>query len=525
MTTTSRPRDGELGRAARGAAITFVGAVTSAALGFLLNFIIARQLGPAGAGVVLQAMGIFTIAMSIALLGLDTTALWLLPRLTDEPPRLRSAVLGLAVPAVIGAGVVAGAWWLTVWLDPGVFENNAGLVRAVSVVLLFLPAGTLMTVAIATTRAFGSVLPFNIIDRFLVPGLRPILTLVAVGLGGGTTAVALAWAAPWAVGMIAALAVVFRQLLRATRGHSRGPWLPDRPTRSSIARYAAPRSVAAVLDQAVIWLDVILVGIIAGPVAAGVYGAASRFVSAGVVVSNALRIVVAPRFSALLGKERVDEVQELYSVTAGWILLFGSPIYITLGVFASEILSWLGPGFSAGATSLVILAAGSLVVLAAGNIQSLLLMSGRSGLGAVNKAIVVAFNVVGNIALVPWIGIEGAALTWAASMILDTALAAYQVRRTTGVSLSLGFITKVATASALCVAAPELVVRHFAGDDWMAIAVAVVVSGGALLTYMWVERESLRLGELVPRLQASRGASGRRRSGRGGPPDAPTSSR
>jgi O-antigen/teichoic acid export membrane protein len=508
MTTTSPPR-GELGRAARGAAITFVGALTSAGLGFLLNFMIARQLGPAGSGVVLQAMGIFTIAMSIALLGLDTAALWLLPRLTAEPARLRGAYLALAVPAVAGSALVAAVWWLVVTLDPGMFDGRKGLVEAISVVLLFLPAGTLMTVSIATTRAFGSVLPFNLIDRFLVPGLRPVLTLVAVGVGGGATAVSLAWAAPWAVGMVAGLAVVFRQLSRATRGGDRGPLLADRVMRTSIAKYAAPRAVAAILDQAVIWLDVILVGIIAGPVAAGVYGATSRFVSAGVVVSNALRIVVAPRFSALLGGGRVSEVQELYSVTAGWILLFGSPIYITLAVFASEVLSWLGQGFGGGATSLVILAIGSMVVLAAGNVQSLLLMSGRSGLGAINKAIVVAFNVVGNVVLVPRVGIEGAALTWALSMVLDTALAAFQVRRITGVSLSIGFISKVATAATLCVAVPQLVVRQLIGDDWPSIIAAIAVSGAALLGYMWLDWENLHLHELAPKL--SRRQPGRRR--------------
>ncbi len=504
MTTSSPPR-GELGRAARGAAITFAGAVTSAALGFLLNLMIARLLGPAGAGVVLQAMGIFTIAMSVSLLGLDTASLWLLPRVMHEPVRLRSAFLALAVPAFVGAVVVAGGWWLLVSLDPGVFAERERLVRAVSVVILFLPAATLMTVAIATTRAFGSVLPFNIIDRVLVPGLRPILTVVAVGLGGGTTAVALAWATPWAVGMLAGLAVVFRQLSRATAGQPRGRLVPERALRSSIARYAGPRAIAAVLDQAVIWLDVILVGVIAGPVAAGIYGTTSRFVGAGVVVSNALRIVVAPRFSALLGGGHVREVQQLYTVTAGWILLFGAPIYITLAVFASGVLGWLGAGFASGATSLVILALGSLVVLAAGNIQSLLLMSGRSGLGAINKAVVVTFNVVGNVILVPLIGIEGAALTWAASMILDTGLAAWQVRRTTGVSLSARFIADVALASAVCVAGPQLAVRYLLGDGWVAMMVAILTSGTALVGYMWFRRDKLHMHELFPRLARRRG--------------------
>lgn len=498
MTVTPAAASGELARAARGAAVTFVGALVSAFLGFGLNFLVARLLGPAGSGVVLQAMGVFTIAMSLALLGTDTAAIWLLPRLrATDPRRVRSAFVGVTLSALLGGAVVALAWFVLLAWWPGLLQGNRDLVRAITAVALFLPAGALMTVTIATTRAFGGVLPFNLIDRALVPGLRPVLTVLVVAAGGGTTAVALAWAAPWAVGMVAALAVALRQVRRVTERVG-GPRRPDRRLLGTIGRYALPRAVAAVLDQAVIWLDVILVGIIAGPVAAGVYGATSRFVSAGVVVSNALRIVVAPRFSALLAERRGGDLQELYTVTAAWILLFGSPIYLTLAVFASTVLGWLGPGFVPGATSLVVLALGSLVVLAAGNVQSLLLMSGRSGLGALNKAVVVAFNVVGNLVLVPRIGIEGAALTWAASMVLDTVLAATQVRRHTGIALSVRVTARITAAVAGCVAVPELLVRSLLGDGWVSLLVAVAVAGAVLAGYVWLDRGALRVHELVP---------------------------
>lgn len=61
----------------------------------------------------------------------------------------------------------------------------------------------------------------------------------------------------------------------------------------------------------------------------------------------------------------------------------------------------LGDGFAPGASVLVVLCIGSIVTFMAGNIHSLLIMSGRSGWAAVNKIVVLALNIVGNIIFIP----------------------------------------------------------------------------------------------------------------------------
>lgn len=68
------------------------------------------------------------------------------------------------------------------------------------------------------------------------------------------------------------------------------------------------------MEQATIWLGVLLVGILAGPAAAGVYGGASRFVQAGLIIDSAIRVVVSPRFSAMLHLKDTKGVQSLYSM-------------------------------------------------------------------------------------------------------------------------------------------------------------------------------------------------------------------
>jgi O-antigen/teichoic acid export membrane protein len=492
----ARAGSNELGRAARGGAVTLVGSLCSAIFGFAFSILLAQKIGAHGAGVVLQAVGTFVIIMALVKLGLDTTSIWMLPPMVrNEPEQVRMALVGILVPAAAVPLVVSCAWFA--WRIVGGYGAHGPVADAITVMAVFLPFASVMTVALAATRAFGGVVPFNAIGNVLVPGLRPVLLLVVVALGGGTIAATTSYSLPVLVGMMCALVTLLAGVHRVTRSQPHAGWVPDRPLMRRIMAYSLPRTLMSGLEQTVIWIDVVLVGVILGSTQAGIYGSASRFVSAGVVVLTALRIVVAPRFSALLAAERRTEVEELYAVTARWILLFGAPIYLLLAVFAPTVLSWLGKDFHDGASSLVILSLGSIVVLAAGNIQSLLLMSGRSGLGAFNKMIVVAFNVTSNFVLIPLIGIEGAAISWAGAMVLDTSLAAYQVRRATGIALAPQEVGMTVMWVAVCVAGPSLLIAEVFGQGTVQMIAAALVSGLVLLGYCTMDRTRLRMDELI----------------------------
>lgn len=487
----ARGHDPELAQAARGGLATMVGAGASALLGFVLSIVLARALGSYGSGVVYQAIAVFMIALSLTRLGMDTTAVWLLPRLMSQDRHLvRPAVHGILVPALVAPSVVVLAWYVGA---PWRADND--VIGAIDAVAVFLPAAAVMTVALAATRAFGGVVPFNLVGNVLVPGLRPLLIVGSVALGATVAGSALGWAAPWAVGMVVGLWVLWVQM-RRTLGPRTGPLLPDRDLAGRIAGYGLPRVLAAALDQALVWLDVLLVGLIAGPAAAGIYGAASRFIRGGLVVSTAFRIVVAPRFSALLAQRRLEDVARLYVTTSGWILLLGAPAYLVLANYGPTVLSWLGEDFTDGVTALAILSLGTLVVLAAGNIQSLLLMSGRSGVSALNKALVVAFNAVANLILVPIYGINGAAVAWTVSMVLDTALAAWWVARTEGISPAAGSILRVLAAVLLTVGLPGFLLARFLGQGLVPLVVSILAGGLLLAGYAWLDRRRLRLREL-----------------------------
>lgn len=481
---------------ARSGAFSLVGSITSALMGFVLILVLGRVLKAEGAGVVLQAIGAFTIALAITRAGLDTTAVWLLPRvLQEEPRRLRSAVSWLLAPSA-AIGLVGGAalWWVGRLL-PG----RHGLGELLTVMAPFLPFAALMTVGLAATRGLGGVRTYVLIGSIAVPSLRPALVLLAGAVTAGAFGAALAWVAPLPI----AAAVTILLLVRAVRRHEgtplADPAVPAPALRmgSRVRRYALPRSVSAVLEQGMQWLDVILVGVLAGPAAAGIYGAASRLVAAGLILSTALRIVVAPLYSRSLGAGDVDEVRSLYTTTTMWIVYFSTPVFVILAAFGETMLGFVGPDFEDGATALLILAAGLLVVLLAGNVQSLLLMSGRSGLAVVNKTCALTLTLLGIVLLVPRWGVVGAATAWSVGMLLDSVLALWQVDRLVGVRLRAGRVLVALLTSLLAVGLPSLVARLTLGDTTPGLALALAAGALLMLLSAVVLRHRLELDAIL----------------------------
>ena len=480
--------------AARGGVLSLGGAVASSALGFVFTVVCARQLGVTGSGVVVQSIAAFTIALGVARFGMDTGAVWLLPRLADGAvSRIRGALL-VSIGSAVLVGVVCAA--VLALLAP-VISSSDEVQDCVRAVAWFLPVAAGFTVAMSATRALGGVAGFVLISNVLVPLARPLLVLAVVSVGAGYQAVCLSWAVPFLGGLVLGLIIIAVQVRRHERlAAAPGALRPDRETTRTLLSFSLPRVFATSMEQGLTWIDVILVGAIAGSSAAGIYGTASRFMAAGLVIDSALRVVVAPLFSRLLKAGRTSDLQGLYSETTVWLVLLSTPIYLLLGIYAPTILNWLGAGFASGATAMRILCAGAALTLATGNIHSLLLMSGRSGWAAFNKAVILTFNVVGNLVLIPWIGIEGAAIAWAVSMLADALMAAIEVHTLVGVRLEPRPVGSALLVPAVSVGIPALAVHWWLGDSMTSLLLATVLGLGAMAVWVTVRHRQLGVTEL-----------------------------
>ncbi|MBG0827420.1 polysaccharide biosynthesis protein [Planomonospora sp. ID67723] len=486
----------ELRNLARGGLVTLLGSVVSAATGFLMTVVVARLLGPAEAGVFFIVAALFMILSEVTELGADTglvrsaARLKALGRMSD----LRRVTVAALVPVLAASAVAAAAlyacapWVASLFADPAHLDQATLFLR---IAAPFLAVSAARMVLLSGMRGLGDLTAHTAVS-VAMPAARPLLAVAAVGLGLGSGAVVLAWSAPVALTFAAAAVLLWRMIRRAGAGGGRDPravrefWL-----------FSGARGVAATIEILIVWLDVLIVGALVSNHEAGIYATASRFITTGTLVLAATRIAVAPQIAALLARREHGEAERLNTVATGWVMIASWPLYLALACFGPFVLTLFGPGFAGGATALAILAGSMLVVMAAGNVQTVLLMGGKSSWALGNKVAALAVNVALNLVLVPRLGIVGAALAWAAAELVDTVAAALQVRYGLGLRLGLRGLARPGLWALFWFGGAGVLARLVAEPTASAFAgyLAVACAGYGLV--LWRGRRDLHMDLLV----------------------------
>jgi len=339
--------------------------------------------------------------------------------------------------------------------------------------------------------------PAVIVDKISKPALQLALVAAVVAAGLGTTALALAWTLPVALGSVAAFASLAGLIRRMDRSERRraiptAPWPVDR-----FWRFAAPRGLAGVFQVVVLWLDTLLLGLMRSSREAGIYTASSRFLLVGAFVLTAMNQAVAPQIGALLAAREMGRVQTVYQSAAWWIIAATWPVYLTVVIFAPVVLKVFGSGFQQGAPILVILGTAAMVGAATGSVDWVLLMGGKSRWNLLNTAVALAANVGLNLLLIPRYGMVGAASAWAVSIVLSNVLPMIEVWLLMGLSpFGRGFPVVVG-ASTACFGGLGLLARLLFGLSPASLLIFLVTGSAAYVTLIIRFRAVLHVGFLV----------------------------
>ena len=368
------------------------------------------------------------------------------------------AALG-SVAAVVGAVVAA--------LFPSVFGISPGLSGAAQVLILLV----LLELAISIpSDTFGGVLMglqrFYLVNTTLVTVtiLQAVAWTIVLAAGGGLVELGIATVALGLGGQLARFLLARRYVPRA----SISPRLVDR----ALARRFTGLSVwFFVLDMSrvvMVRLDTVVVGLVVGVPAAGIYAVGQRLTLALEQLVEPLTKSFFPHSSSLAAGD--DEAGLRRSLLAGTrlSLAIAAPVALALGFLAGPLLDlWLGAssGFGEAATVVVLLAAA--VTIGALTRTGLLMLQ---GIGQVRvPAMIVAgealLNLVLSVVLAREMGIEGVALgTLIAVLVANVGvLYPYMCRR---FAVSTGELS-LALARAH---APALVVASLVGGALAALA-------------------------------------------------------
>ncbi|HET9292020.1 MAG TPA: polysaccharide biosynthesis C-terminal domain-containing protein [Actinomycetes bacterium] len=505
---------------ARGSALNLAGAVATGLLHFVLLVIVTRGLGAEGTGAFYEAVALFLILSSAAALGSDVGLSRMVPRYRALG-RVRDLRRGLAVGLwpVTAAGCLLGllAWWYAaeladVFSRHGLAETAqlAGFIRTFA---LFVPVAALSLAVLAATRGFATMRPTVYLDKIVRPALQPLLMLPVILAGAGSTVVALAYLGPYLPALAAGLVWMGLLLRRAERRReAEGAPSLQRPRSmgqlwGEYWRFTGPRGLAALFQTTSLWLNTLLIGALRSIKEAGVYAASSRYLAMAAMAAVAIRQVLAPKLSELLARRSTERAAAAYQTTTSWMIALNWPVYLALLTFGPALLQVFGRDFAGGEVVLVVLAATMLAATAVGPVDVVLLMGGRSSWNLVNTVISLGANLALNFALTPRYGLAGAAVAFAAGILLNNLLPLVQVWRSMGLH-PFGPGTGVAAAlSAVSFGLVGLVLRALAGPTVAGFVAYAVAGCGLYAVLLWRFRDRLEWEALSGILRRRRSRS------------------
>ncbi|TCB95312.1 lipopolysaccharide biosynthesis protein [Micromonospora zingiberis] len=480
----------EARRGARSGVAGLFGAAVNGLMGFVLVVVITRGYGTEGSGVFFAAIGVVTVAAAVCVLGAETGLIWSLPRRRPGPQGDAARMLPVAlIPPLAAAFAVAVVGVLTA--DPLARRlldgSDAGGAALLTVSFAAVPVVVAMTLLFAVLRSVRSMRAYVAVQSVLLPTARPLLVGAAALVGGGLLAGIIGWLVPALLAMVVAFLLVAGPL-----GLGRGARLRARRDEwGSFWRFALPRAASAAIDAGAVWVGVLLTTVLAGAAEAGVFGAVSRYILAGQLAMQGLRVAVSPQLSRLFGQDRPDAAAALHRQLTTWALVLSWPVYLLLAIFGAGFLELFGSGFASGATAMTVLALAMLVNTGVGNVQSLLLMSGRSGLHLAATVAGLTVTVSLGLVLIPAHGATGAACAWAAGIVTENLMAVTCARIVVGQPLADPSMVRAAllTFGAVGAAATVGVLAGGRGIVGLAVALAVLAAGCVgLLTLPRVRR-------------------------------------
>jgi O-antigen/teichoic acid export membrane protein len=403
--------------------------VVQRAAGGLAVIVVVRAYGAAVAGVFGALQFLAFAGAAIALLGADSGLVRFVPGLRlggdegGERELLRRALVATTVAAVAVAVVLLIA--LPAWnalLDAPGDDTVRWLVIGTAAAL---PATVAAGLFAAYARARERFTAFAVVDR--ATGASVLLVAVAVvaalDLAPGWLALAIVLAPS-----VAAVVGWFyaREAMPAPAGaRSHEPGLSKR-----FWRFSLPRAPADLITVANARLDTFLVAVLASSAAAGSYQVAARIAVLALLPVNATGATVGPAMARAFARDDRAEVADRYGAATRLATLWSVPVIAALFAWADDLTRLIGSDVADAATPMRLVLVAMAVEVITGRIVTVLLMAGRSALTLVNAGASLATAVVLNIALVPELGGEGAAIAWIAAAVVSNGLATLELART-----------------------------------------------------------------------------------------------
>lgn len=461
----------QVGHISRQSGSYFAGTLFTTGLGYLFKVYLARVLGPEDLGI--YALGVTLIGFFgiFNTLGLPQSAVrFVASYQAAKKYRELHALIWRGAGILLIANVVLAIVLLTFGRLVAVrFYHTPALVS-------YLPLFALMMLLAIISTFYGKVLAgyrdiklrtwiVNLIGSPLNMALAIVLISVGLGLRGYITA--------QIIGSLAVCIMLLFAVRRFTPQAARFSAQPFSSPPKEVWEFSAAMLGIGLLEFLVSQVDKVALGFYLGARAVGIYSVAAALVVYVPLVLSSINQIFAPTIADLHTRGEIALLSRLFQSLTKWAFGLTLPLATVVIVFAHPLMRIFGPGFENGWPILVIGTAGQLVNCGVGSVGYLLLMSGHEKQLIKVQIAMALLMVVASIALVPALGIVGAAVAAAITNVGMNIVNLLVVKKTLGISPYNKGYFRLLLPTGTMLAAVIILNRHSSvfRHDWLAVGV------------------------------------------------------
>lgn len=394
------------------------GAVTA----LFFNLVISRMLGAEEAGYFFICLSIVMILSVLCQLGFENAVLRFTSAYSDQPQApisILNFALKLSLPVSFCVAIFIYAF--ADKISSSIFNNTmlADTLRFISPSIIGLSSVFILAMSLQARRKLTASIPCQSIVHFIICGsLVYLLSVKSAEIVSLLFSLSL---------LISAVFYYFY----STKTYS--------PTNASFTvnkdeffKSARASWVISSMNQIIIWLSPILIGIYLSSQDVAFFSIAQRVSLLISFVLMAVNLVVAPKFASLHSKGDLVGIRNTALFSVKLLLMSGLPLVFLILIFSANFMAFFGEEFKQGAVILQILAVGQGINVITGSVSYLLMMSGHER----DMRFVTVLCGVGVLISVPiftkLFGAIGAASATAFFISLQNLLAVYFVKKRLG---------------------------------------------------------------------------------------------
>jgi O-antigen/teichoic acid export membrane protein len=421
--------DTYVARVARGAGISTAGQGIGRVLGYLAQVMIARLFGPAAFGFYSLGVAAVNGAQILSRFGMENGVVRYVAhhRAREDTARVRGTIIQAIGVTLVISLVLSAAMFFGAGLAAHLYYHKPFMETVLRAFAVTLPFFTFMMMVLWATQGFQTVTYASYVQQMIRPALFLLLVPIFYLIGAGIIGTIAAYGVSMLLGSLVAV-YYLRKLFPPLFDNK----VPARFETKELFAVSVPMSITAGAQYLNTWSAVWVMGAFAAAGPVGIFTAAARTATLSTIVRFAFSGIFSPIISSFYARGELEDLGRLYKDVSRWIFTGAFALFLPIVLLSQQILAIFGPGFTAGWTALILISAAQLYSSSVGPTPRMLAMTGNQNVAMFTTAAAALVGLVVSFALVPSLGMLGAALGMASAIVTENTGTMLAVRRRLG---------------------------------------------------------------------------------------------